>query len=148
MRCKLWLAVLFLCAAGSATPRPDLKQAEAEPNLEKRSGIALQNAMAALKAARDDYAKGDIDKLKTGLAEIRDSVALAQKSLQQTGKNPRRSPKWFKRAEIETRDLGRRLDSFQSEMSYADRPMLDEVRAYVQQVHEDLLLGLMEGKRK
>jgi hypothetical protein len=33
-------------------------------------------------------------------------------------------------------------------MSYADRSLLDKVKAGVQQVHDDLLVGLMEGKRK
>ena len=33
-------------------------------------------------------------------------------------------------------------------MSFNDRPMLEKVKAKVQQVHDDLLVGLMEGKRK
>jgi hypothetical protein len=49
---------------------------------------------------------------------------------------------------MDTRDLGRRLDSFAQEMSYTDRPALDKVRAQVQHAHEELLTGLMEGKRK
>jgi hypothetical protein len=65
-----------------------------------------------------------------------------------TGKNPRNSPRWFKPAEISTRDLSKKLDTFQRDMDYADRAMLDKVKARVQQVHDALLLGLMEGKRK
>jgi len=75
-------------------------------------------------------------------------VELAEASLHETGKNPRKSPKWFKRAESSTRDLLRRLDSFQQAMDAADRPMLDAVKAKVQQVHDDLLLGVLEGKEK
>jgi hypothetical protein len=33
-------------------------------------------------------------------------------------------------------------------MDFADRPLLDKVKARVQQVHDALLLGLMEGKPK
>ena len=33
-------------------------------------------------------------------------------------------------------------------MDYADRPLLDKVRSRVRQVHDDLLMGLMEGKRR
>jgi hypothetical protein len=66
----------------------------------------------------------------------------------QTGKNPRSSPRWFKPAEMATRDLSKKLDTFQQDMDFADRAMLDQVKARVQQVHEELLLGLMEGKRK
>ncbi len=137
----LWL----LCAAPA---RADLKAAMAEPDLEKRSGLALANASAALKAARQAYDAGDDAQTAAAAAEIGESVDLAYKSLEQTGKNPRSHPKWFKKAEIETRDLLRRLDTFQQEMSYADRPLLDKVKARVQQVHDDLLIGLMEGKHK
>jgi hypothetical protein len=128
--------------------RADLGPAKAEPNLEKRSKLALDNAEQALKAARQEYAKGDDARVAALATEIRESVELAGASLQETGKNPRKSPKWFKRAEIETRDLLRRLDAFQQEMSMADRGVLDPVKAKVQQVHEELLLGVMEGKRK
>jgi hypothetical protein len=90
----------------------DLKRAMAEPNLEKRSGLALAAA-----------------------------------SLRQSGKDPRRS-NWFKKAEISTRDLGRRIQDFQDQMSYVDRPLLDKVKVRVQEVHEELLLGVMEGRKK
>jgi hypothetical protein len=75
-------------------------------------------------------------------------VDLADTSLRQTGKDPRKSSKWFKKAEMETRDLVRKLESFQQMMGLDDRPMLDKVKARVQQVHDDLLLGIMEGKHK
>ena len=90
--------------------RADLKPALAEPNLEKRSKLALDNAAAVYQAARSAYEKGDNDRAAAAVAEIQESVDLAYKSLTETGKNPRKSPKWFKKAEIETRDLLRKLD--------------------------------------
>jgi len=144
-----WMAgALALGLACAAPARADLKAARAEPDLEKRSGLALANAPAALKAARQAYDAGDNAQVAADAAEIEESVDLAYKSLEQTGKNPRSHPKWFKKAEIETRDLLRRLDAFQQEMNFADRTILDKVKARVQQVHDDLLVGLMEGKRK
>jgi hypothetical protein len=140
----LFLAFLLL-AGGMA--RADLKRALAEPNLEKRSGLALENAAAALKSARTAYDKGDNDKVAKDVDEVLESVDLASASLTDSGKNPRRS-EWFKKAEISTRDLTRRIESFQDQMSYADRPMLDKVKARVQQVHDQLLLGVMEGRKK
>jgi len=127
--------------------RADLKRAMAEPNLEKRSGLALENAAAALKAAREAYDKNDSDLTAKYAAEIQESVDLAYDSLVQSGKNPRNSS-WCKKAEISTRDLSRRLESFQEQMSYTDRPMLDAVKAEVQKVHDDLLMGVMEGRKK
>ena len=128
--------------------RADLKQALAEPNLEKRSQLALNNAAAAYKTARAAYEKGENDQVVAAIAEIQESVELAFTSLTQTGKDPRRSPKWFKRAEMDTRELLKRLEAFEHEMGFNDRPMLEKVKAKVVQVHDDLLVGLMEGKRK
>ncbi len=127
--------------------RADLKRAMAEPNLERRSGLALENAAAALKSARSAYDKGDNDEVAKDVAEVLESVDLAAASLEQSGKNPRRSA-WYKKAEISTRDLSRRLKDFQDQMSYVDRPLVDKVKARVHEVHEEILIGVMEGKKK
>jgi hypothetical protein len=148
MRIGLLPAVLMLCCAWAGPLRADLKTALAEPNLGKRSKLALDNAAVALKAAREAYGNGDNQAAAAAAGEIQQSVDLAYDSLMKTGKNPRNSPRWFKSAEIATRDLSKKLDSFQRDMDYTDRPLLDQVKARVQQVHDALLLGLMEGKRK
>jgi hypothetical protein len=128
--------------------RANLQEAKAEPNLEKRSKLALDNAEQALTDARAAYAKGDTAQVEARATEIRESVELAETSLHQTGKNPRKNPRWFKHAEIVTRDLLRRLDTFQQEMNAADRPLLDAVKGEVQQAHDNLLLGVMGVKEK
>ena len=138
--------ILMLLCGGAASA--DLKQVQAEPNLERRSKLALENAAAALQSAREAYRNGENEKIEGLAKEVEDSVDLAYASLQQTNKDPRRSPKYFKNAEIGTRDLLRKIDNFQQEMSFADRPVLDKVKEKVQQVHDNLLLGLMEGKKK
>jgi hypothetical protein len=137
------LALLF-----TPVSRADLKRALAEPDLEKRSKLSLDNAVAAYQAARDAYRKGDAQQAQAYIDEVEQSIDLAYQSLNDTGKNPRKSPRWFKNAELATRDLSRRIAGFQEEMSYTDRPMLDKLKARVQQVHDDLLLGLMEGRKK
>jgi uncharacterized protein with gpF-like domain len=139
------LAIALCCAMPI---RADLKAALAEPDLEKRSGLALDNAAEALKTARQAYDKDDKARFAALTEEMEQSVDLAQTSLQQTGKDPRNHPKWFKKAEIATRDLLRRLDALEQEMNYADRPLLEKVKAHVMKVHDELLLGLMEGKHK
>jgi hypothetical protein len=75
-------------------------------------------------------------------------VDLADKSLKDTGKDPRKSSKWFKKAEIGTRDLLRKMDAFEREMNFTDRGMLSQVKARVQRIHDNLLEGIMEGKKK
>jgi hypothetical protein len=137
---------LFLLAAGVSLA--DLDPARAEPNLEKRSKLALDNAVAALKEAREAYNAGDTQKATAKAAEVQESAELAFASLVKTGKDPRKSPKWFKRAEIESRDLLRSIETLEHDMSFDDRVILEKAKEKVQQVHDDLLKGLMEGKRK
>ena len=146
MRAEVMIASVLLISG--VIRSADLNQARAEPNLDKRARLALENASAKLQAARDAYAKDDGTTLKSDIAEIQESVDLAFASLNETHKDPRKSPKWFKYAEIQTRDLLRKLDTFQQDMSFQDRPLLDKVKEDVQQVHEKLLMGLMEGKPK
>jgi len=148
MRTWILPSLLALALAPAGELRADLKQALAERDLGRRSKLALDNAEAALKAARAAYDLGDTEKVAAGIGEIVESVDLASDSLNKTGKNPRNSPKWFKQAEIQTRDLLKRLDTFQRDMSFSDRPMLDKAKNRVQEVHDSLLLGLMEGKHK
>jgi hypothetical protein len=126
----------------------DLKVALNEHDLGKRSKLALDNAGAALKEAREAYQKGDDKALEAAALEIEDSVSLAWDSLESTGKNPRKSPRWFKQAEIETRNLLKKLDTLQHDLGFEDRPVLDKAKARLQKVHDDLLKGVMEGKGK
>jgi RNA polymerase-interacting CarD/CdnL/TRCF family regulator len=148
MRAGTLLSILALGLAPAVRLRADLKPALAERDLGRRSKLALDNAETVLKAARAAYERGETEKVAAGIQEIVESVDMASESLAKTGKNPRSSPKWFKQAEIQTRDLLKRLETFQRDMSFADRPMLDKAKTRVQEVHDSLLLGLMEGKHK
>lgn len=150
MRTKLRMlvAAAVVLAASAGTSHADLKRALDEQNLEKRSQLALENAKTSYQELRTAYEKGENEKAVAAIKEIGESVDLSYTSLNQTGKNPRKSPKYFKQAEITTRDLLRRLDNFQREMSFDDRPLLDPTIKKLQKVHDELLVGLMEGKKK
>ena len=142
------LLILAVAAALPVAANADLKTVMAEQDLGKRSKLALDNANAALKSARDAYNNDQKDQLSAAVKEIVDSVNVASESLKATGKNPRKSPKWFKQAEIATRDLLKKMDTLQHDMSFEERGMLDTARTRTQEVHDELLLGLMEGKHK
>ncbi len=144
---RIFVLVAIALAAGPCV-LADLTKARAEQNLERRSKIALDNAAAELQAARESYRNGDSEKVAAHVAEVGESVDLAYESLKQTNKDPRRSPKWFKNAEISTRNLLRKLDTFQQDMSFNERAGLDQVKARIQQVHDEVLVGLMEGKKR
>ena len=82
------------------------------------------------------------------LDEMTQAVDLAETSLRGTGKDPIKSPKHFKYAEIKTVDLLRRIEAFSQGMSVLDRPMLDQARVKVQEAHDRLLHSIMTGKKK
>ena len=142
------LAVFAAAVAMALGSQADLGSIQSEPKPERRAQLALENADGALKAAQDAYlAKGDLKQTGASLDEFSESVQLAYTSLVGTHKNPSRSPKHFKRAEIKTRELLRRLNDFRDQMGVDDREIADKAHAIVQKVHEDLLEGIMGGKK-
>lgn len=145
---RLLPAVLCLTLSLAPAARADLKAALAERDLGKRSKLALDNAAATLKAARSALEKGESAQIAAAAAEMRESVDLAYDSLKSTGKDARKNPRWFKHAEIETRDLLKKIETLQQDLNFQDRPVLAELKTRVQQVHDELLLELMEGKKK
>ena len=149
---KVTRTIPILCALllppAAGVLHADLKAALAEHDLGKRSKLALDNAGATLKAVREAYQKGDNEALGPLLKELEESIGLAWDSLENTGKNPRKSPKWFKEAEIKTRGLLRKLESLQHDMDFEERVWLDQAKVRLEKVHDDLLVGLMEGKQR
>ncbi|MBV8847741.1 MAG: hypothetical protein JO307_33420 [Bryobacterales bacterium] len=125
----------------------DLAGVQSEPNLEKRSEMALDYANQALDAARESYSRGEFEQTQAQLEDVGASVDVAYQALEKTGKDPRRSPKFFKRAELRTRELLRRLDGLLQTVSFADRDVVEKVHARVAAVHDNLLEGIMsKGK--
>ena len=133
-------ALLILCLAF------DLAAIRLEPNLERRSERALENASVAMDAARDASGAGETAKIKAGLEELRDSVDLAYQSLLDAGKSARRNPKFFKRAELKTRELMRRLEGLAQAVDADDRVFVETVRGRVSKVHDDLIQDIMQKK--
>jgi hypothetical protein len=139
--------LLLLAAAASMLSAFDLNSIRKEPNLEKRSELALGNAETALDRARDAYQKGSDADFNAALAEVSDSIELCKQSLDESGKNARKSPKYFKKAEIGIRKLSRRLDNLQVEVSVDDRPAVEPVVGRAHKLQEEILLAIM-GKKK
>jgi hypothetical protein len=125
----------------------DLTSVKSEPNLEKRSELALDHANVSLDAARDDYNAGNVDKTQTELEEMCESVDVAYEALTDSGKDPRRDPKFFKRAELRTSELLRRLEGVAQEMSGLDGTIAN-VRARISVVHDNLLKGILSKSSK
>ena len=124
----------------------DLAAIKLEPNLERRSERALDNASSAMDLARDASSAGDTEKLKAAVAEVRDSVDLAYQSLVDSGKSARRNPKFFKKAELKTRELMRRLQGLAQAVDADDRVFVESVHDRVSKVHDDLIQDIMQKK--
>ncbi len=133
-------ALLIVCLAF------DLSAIKMEPNLERRSDRAIDNASAAMDAARDAASAGDEAKTRAALEEVRDSVDLSYQSLVDSGKSARRNPKFFKRAELKTRELMRRLEGLAQAVDSDDRAFVESVRERVSTVHDDLIKDIMQKK--
>lgn len=139
--------IATLAAAGAVwLPGFDLESIRKEPNLEKRSELALANADAAIDRAREAYQKADDGLLKTALEEVAASLQLTKQSLDESGRNARKRPKYFKKAEIGIRRLSRRLDNFIIEVGVDYRPQVEPIAAQAHRLQEEILLLIM-GKK-
>jgi hypothetical protein len=112
-------------------------------SLEKQADQAVDNAARLTKGLKSDYDNG---KWTASLEEIAVSVENANKLLKESGKSGRKSPKYFKRAELRTRDIARKLDEFSRGASVDDRERVERVRARVLAVHDQLLADIMGTK--
>jgi hypothetical protein len=137
-------AIVFLVA--TVTAAGSLDQVMQEKNLEKRSEVALRYASKEIDAARDFYAADQMEEFRRSVNQVGALAELSYKSLQDTGKRARRSPKWFKRAELSLRSILRRIDGLEKDVSYDDRPVVETVHKRVAGIHEQILLDIMTKK--
>ncbi len=74
-------------------------------------------------------------------------MELCDATLRATGKDPRKSPKHFKRAELKIRELLRRLESLRHEVGVEDRPPVEQVAKRMGELHEELVADIVGRKR-
>jgi len=141
-----WMAVAIVCALPLAAA-DTFDAVMAEQNLEKRSEKALQAAQRHLDEFRKKGDLHDLPAVQAALADIRAGVELCVESLESSGKNARRNPKYFKKAEIGLRKLNRQLEDLRVALPADDRHLAANLLAYTHQVQEDLLLGIFTKKK-
>ncbi len=137
-------SLLFAMAAAAATS--DLDAIRAEPNLERRSGVALDKAEEHLSAARAAYEAGKFDEFQTHLKSTEELADICYQSLTDSGKKARRNPKWFKRAEQKLLGMLRRVDSLARDVTVDDKPKVEALHKHLQSVHEQVLQDIMTKK--
>jgi hypothetical protein len=131
---------LLLLAVG------EIAAVKSEPDLERRSELALANADKAIDAAKQAYTAGDNQAEQQALGEVRESVDVSYDALEHTNKAPRKS-KYYKNAELKLGALLRRLNSLRDQMGFESRDAVDAVIKRVEAVHDDLLGAIMSKKK-
>ena len=94
----------------------DLDAARSEPDLNRRSELALMNADEKIDQARQAYQAGNEAAEEAAIQEVAESVTLSYDSLEKTHGAPRKS-RFYKRAELKVSALMRRLSSGRRGMS-------------------------------
>ena len=141
---------LFLLLAMVLTAQAihaDLADVRNEPNLEKRSEKALENANAAVDEARKAYKSSDLVVFEARLREVEESAALSYQSLEDTGKAARRSPKFFKRAEMKMHALAKRLEALGGDVNFEDRVLVEAARKKLSDLEDKIVFEIMTKKQ-
>jgi hypothetical protein len=124
----------------------DITTVKSEPDLGKRSELALANADRAIDEAKEAYTSGNDKVQQAALVEIEESVEASYDALEHTKTAPRRS-KYYKNAELKVRALIRRLASFREEVSFETRQSVDSVIKKLSDVHDQLINDVMSKKK-
>ncbi|MBI4904639.1 MAG: hypothetical protein HY820_13440 [Acidobacteria bacterium] len=142
-------AAASLCAAQSkkAKPPADLATIRANPQPDARYWAALEFANSLIDVLRKQYQEGKIEEMQKSLSDLQEAVQLCDDTLRATGKNPSKSPKHFKKAELKEREILRRLRTLEDEVSVEERSIVTKVRTKVAELHDELLYDIM-GRRK
>jgi len=127
--------------------RADLAEVMKEPNLEKRSEKALDNASTAIDEARKSYKATDLAAFGSRIKEVEESAELSYQSLQETGKAARRNPKFFKRAEMKMHALAKRLEVLAAEVNFEDRGAVETAQKKLSDLEDKIVLEIMTKKQ-
>jgi len=134
------LLLIFMLAFG------DIAALKSEPDLEKRSELALGNADQQIDEARKAYSAGDQKAAGAALDELAADVDLSYDALQHARTAPRKS-KYYKQAELKVRALTRRLASFRDEVGFDARAQVETVIKKLSDIHDQLIADIMSKKK-
>jgi hypothetical protein len=139
------LAAVCLWSSPANAAIPDVKD---EPNLEKRSDRALENMRQALEAAREAARNNDETTLKKAMQEMVDSAELSYQSLEESGKAARANPKHFKRAELATSEILRRMEGLENQISFELRSTVQTAKKRITEINDKLVFEIMTKNKK
>jgi hypothetical protein len=134
------LAVVILLAFA------DIAAIKAEPDLNRRSELALMNADQKIDEAREAYQAGNEQGEQAAISQVSESVEISYAALKESSDTPRKS-KYYKRAELKLTALMRRLSGFRDEVNFEFRPNVEAVLKRMSDIHDDLLSDIMSKKK-
>jgi hypothetical protein len=140
------LARLVLFALTGGLAFADIASVKSEPDLNRRSELALLNADEKIDQARQAYQDGDEPAEQMAIQEVAESVTVCYEALEKTRSEPRKS-KYYKRAELKVSALMRRLSGFRDEVSFDFRPSVEAALKRLSDVHDELLSDIMSRKK-
>ena len=125
----------------------DISGLKAEPDLGRRSDLALANGDKSIDEARKAYGDGDDTAARAAIEEVAASVELSYDALAHLPGQPRNN-KYYKRAELKVTALIRRLNGFRLEVSFDSQQSIDSAIKRLSDVHDDILNAIMSKKKK
>jgi hypothetical protein len=124
----------------------DIGSVKAEPDVDKRSELALMNADREMDAARKAYTDGEQNAMQAALTELGESVDVCYDALQHSHTEPHKS-KYYKRSELQLKALMRRLTGFRDEVSFDARAPVEVVLKKASEIHDDIIADIMRKKK-
>jgi hypothetical protein len=124
----------------------DIAAVKSEPDLERRSELALASADKEMDAARQAYNAGDEKAEQQALGEVRELVDVSYDALEHSNRAPRKS-KYYKNAELKLNALLRRLNSFRDQVNVESRAAVEAVIKRVSDVHDEVLAAIMSKQK-
>jgi hypothetical protein len=137
------VAALCLPSLVGGGELPSVEQVRAENNLEKRADKAWKFAADRLKDASKAYGEGNWEQTRAAVDLMMEAVELGHQSLEQTGKDPRKRFKHFKRGEVQTLALQKQLGELMRTMGFEEEEQLRPAAKRLKEVHEALLHSVM-----
>jgi len=141
---KLLIAIACLTLSVAAA---DLDAVKKEPDLLKRSEMALEVAADALKHARELPAEGgSVSDLQKDMDTLVQGVELSLQALHDTGKHPNKLSKYYKKGELRTREMIKHLENLSQAIAFDNRPPAEKAHDRLVVLHDEYLFGVMSGK--
>lgn len=143
---RRFLAAVFLLVMVWPAGATELDTIRGDADPQRRYRAALDYAAQQITASRKAYEDGKVREFEAALGEVVAGVKLCDETLRAPGRNRVRNATHFKKAELKTREILRRLDQLGRETGVDDRAPVEKAKTAVQAIQDRLLLDIT-GRR-